>query len=51
MVIHMKNNYEVRGDVTAIYMKCPNGVILETLIETSDLELLGLSIYLVPEAH
>ncbi|MFE4203875.1 HNH endonuclease [Aneurinibacillus aneurinilyticus] len=36
----MKNNYEVRGDVTAIYMKCPNGVILETLIETSDLELL-----------
>lgn len=34
----MKNQYEIRGDVTAIFLKRKNGEILETLIETSDLE-------------
>jgi hypothetical protein len=33
----MKNDYEVRGDVTAIFLKRKNGEDLETLIDTSDL--------------
>lgn len=34
----MKNEYEVRGDITAIFIRRRNGDILETLISTSDLE-------------
>lgn len=33
----MKNAYEIRGDVTAIFVNC-KGTMLETLIDTSDLE-------------
>jgi hypothetical protein len=33
----MKNEYEVRGEVTAIFLKCKDGVVLETLIDTEDL--------------
>lgn len=35
----MKNRYEIRGDVTAIFLKRKNGEILETLIDTEDLPL------------
>lgn len=34
----MKNNYEVRGDVTAIFIDSPKFGRYETLISTSDLE-------------
>jgi len=34
----MKNEYEVRGDVTAIFIKC-HGRIFETIIDTCDLPL------------
>jgi len=34
----MKNKYEVRGDVTAIYLKRMNGTVIETIIDTEDLE-------------
>lgn len=33
----MKNKYEVRGEVTAIFLRRKDGTILETLIETTDL--------------
>lgn len=34
----MKNQYEVRGEVTAVFLKLKSGEILETLIDTADLE-------------
>lgn len=34
----MKNDYEIRGEVTAIFLKRRNGLVLETLISTTDLE-------------
>lgn len=34
----MKNNYEIRGDYTAIFLLRKSGEILETLIDTIDLE-------------
>lgn len=34
----MKNQYEVRGDITAIFLNRNNGDVLETLIDTADLE-------------
>ena len=34
----MKNDYEIRGEVTAIILKSTNGDIHETLIDTCDLE-------------
>lgn len=34
----MKNNYEVRGDVTAIFLKNRKGEEYETLIDTEDFE-------------
>lgn len=34
----MKNNYEIRGDTTAILFKRKDGTVLETLIDTTDLE-------------
>lgn len=33
----MKNNYEIRGDTTAIFIKRRNGQVLEALIDTEDL--------------
>lgn len=33
----MKNNYEIRGDITAIFLNRKVGDIVETLIETKDL--------------
>lgn len=33
----MKNNYEIRGDVTVIFVKC-NGETIETVIDTKDLQ-------------
>lgn len=33
----LRNEYEIRGDVTAIFLKRRSGEILETLISTSDL--------------
>lgn len=33
----MKNSYEIRGDVTAIFLKRRDGSVLETLIDTDDL--------------
>jgi hypothetical protein len=33
----MKNSYEIRGDITAIYLNQKDGTVLETLIDTSDL--------------
>jgi DNA-binding XRE family transcriptional regulator len=35
----MKNKYEVRGDITAIFLKTKDGSVLETLIDTNDLEI------------
>lgn len=35
----MKNEFEVRGEVTAIFLKRKDGTILEALISTSDLEI------------
>ena len=34
----MKNDYEIRGEVTVIYLKRKDGTTLETAINTSDLE-------------
>lgn len=34
----MKNDYEVRGDVTAIFIRRRNGDVLECLIDTEDLD-------------
>jgi len=34
----MKNQYEIRGTVTAIFLKRKNGDVLETTIDTADLE-------------
>lgn len=34
----MKNKYEIRGEVTAIFLHRRNGEFLETLINTTDLE-------------
>lgn len=34
----MRNEYEIRGDITAILLKRKNGECLETLIDTDDLE-------------
>jgi hypothetical protein len=36
----MKNQYQVRGDVTAIFLRQPDGSTAETLIDTADLPLL-----------
>ena len=33
----MRNDYEVRGDTTAIFLRRNNGVVLECLIDTKDL--------------
>lgn len=33
----MKNHYEIRDDLTAIFLKRRNGEILETVIDTADL--------------
>lgn len=35
----MKNSYEVRGEITAIFLKRTNGTILETIIDTKNLKL------------
>lgn len=35
----MKNQFEIRGDVTAIFLKRRDGTVLETLIDTDDLPL------------
>lgn len=37
----MTNEYEVRGEVTAIFLKRRDGTVLETLIDTADLPLAG----------
>ncbi|MEC0237798.1 HNH endonuclease [Paenibacillus kribbensis] len=34
----MKNSYEIRGEVTAIFLQKRSGKTIETLIDTSDLE-------------
>lgn len=34
----MRNSYEIRGDVTVIFLKRRDGKILETLIDTDDFE-------------
>ncbi|WP_342515432.1 HNH endonuclease [Sutcliffiella sp. FSL R7-0096] len=34
----MKNRFEIRGDFTAIFLKRRNGQVIETLIDTNDLE-------------
>lgn len=34
----MKNDFEIRGDTTAIFLRRRNGTVLETLIDTADLE-------------
>lgn len=33
----MKNSYEIRGDVTALFLNRKDGSVLETLIDTKDL--------------
>lgn len=33
----MKNNYEIRGEVTAIFLKRRDGTVFETLVDTNDL--------------
>jgi hypothetical protein len=35
----VKNSFEIRGDTTVIFIKVPGGKVLETLIDTADLEL------------
>lgn len=35
----MKNEYEVRGETTAIFLRRRDGTVLETLIDTSDMPL------------
>jgi len=35
----MKNKYEIRGDITVVFLQCKNGKILETTIDTVDLPL------------
>lgn len=34
----MRNEFEVRGNITAIFLKRKSGIVLETLIDTMDLE-------------
>jgi hypothetical protein len=34
----LKNNYEIRGDVTAIFLKTKDGDLIQTLINTLDFE-------------
>lgn len=34
----MKNDYEVRGNITAIFLKRKDGTVLETVIDTADLD-------------
>jgi hypothetical protein len=36
-VIVLKNDCEIRGDVTAIFLKLTNGTVMETIIDTCDL--------------
>jgi hypothetical protein len=36
----MKNDYEIRGDITAIFIKRKDGTIIETIIDTNDLKLM-----------
>jgi hypothetical protein len=38
VVKSLKNSYEIRGEITAVFLKRKDGSILETLINTSDLE-------------
>lgn len=33
----MKNKYEIRGDVTAIFLRRKDGIVIETIIDTEDL--------------
>ncbi|MFM1655544.1 hypothetical protein ACI7RC_26120 [Brevibacillus sp. B_LB10_24] len=33
----MKNDYEIREGVTAIFLKRKDGTVIETIIDTSDL--------------
>lgn len=35
----MKNKYEIRGEVTAIFLKRKDGTVLETIIDTENLQL------------
>lgn len=37
----MKNKYEIRGDVTVIFLERKNGEIIETLIDTLDFEIIN----------
>ncbi len=37
----MKNEYEIRGETTAIFIKMQDGAVMETIIDTSDLELVN----------
>jgi hypothetical protein len=37
----LKNQYEIRGDVTTIFLKKQDGSVFETIISTSDLETLN----------
>jgi hypothetical protein len=33
----MKNGYEIRGEVTSIFLKRKDGKVIETFIDTNDL--------------
>jgi transcriptional regulator with XRE-family HTH domain len=35
----MKNNYEIRGEITVIFIRRKDGSVIETIIDTEDLEL------------
>lgn len=35
---NLRNDYEIRGDITAIFLKRKDGSVIETIISTSDLE-------------
>lgn len=37
----MKNDYEIRGNVTALFLTRKDGTILETIVDTEDLEKLN----------
>ena len=50
----MRNKYEIRGDVTAIFIKRRSGETLETLIDTADLPILleaGIAWYVSWDCH
>lgn len=32
----MKNKYEIRGDITVIFLQCKDGEVVETIIDTAD---------------